>query len=31
MMGSEEVDLVRLERLAKEMGLREKGEMNWLS
>jgi len=30
-MGSEEVDLVRLERLAKEMGLREKGEMNWLS
>ena len=30
-MGSEEVDLVRLERLAKEMGPREKGEMSWLS
>ena len=31
MMGSEEVDLVRPERLAKEMGPREKGEMSWLS
>ena len=30
-MGSEEVDLVKLERLAKEMGPREKGELRWLS
>ena len=30
-MGSEEVDLDRLERPAKEMVPRERGEMSWLS